>query len=483
MARHLARPSWRSAPKPVSLLLVLAGAATISASLLAAGRPPVASAATTASVVPGAGRWIAGHTDFVGSYRARVDGHWVTVYCISPELRTPSRISLATSARLGSAGLTATREVAQTLTAHGAATNAGAAEAVSQAVNFELGNRRAVIRRARYLSRAVEALASRYVTEARRDRGPYVLRLQLDSAPLPGQSGRATVSLRGPAGGHGAVVRLRSVGPVARPAVVRLDAAGHGSFAFRTVGAGPVRIDAAVGGLPPLTVRASRPAPGLQRMITWSPAASVRASAHYEARVSGFSESYECSSTCNGRPRVSLTACAPGSAYPSTITYAYQRRTHAVPFAAAPVRHCATWRVRLLDGARVTASWRYHTPAGWTATLPAGGAFVVDCPAAPPVVVVVGVDCHVVQLTAVLGHRAGGPAGGLVPMRNDTRHDMVLDVSGAVTRHTVLRPGATAVAQTFTLGCGSAAAVTVRAGVQRTDGQYNYGHVTQMVLN
>jgi hypothetical protein len=201
---------------PVALLVAVAAAVT-GVALLAAGRPPIATAATGASVVPGAGRWIVGHTDFVGSYRARVAGRWLTVYCVSPDLRTPSGITLATTARLGPAGVTATREVAQTLAAHGAATSAGQAEAVSQAVNYELGHRVAVARRARYLSSSVQALARRYVAEARRARGPYTLSLHLASAPLPGQSGRATVSLRGPGGGRAAAVRLTSTATASTP--------------------------------------------------------------------------------------------------------------------------------------------------------------------------------------------------------------------------------------------------------------------------
>jgi hypothetical protein len=232
-----------------------------------------------------------------------------------------------------------------------------------------------------------------------------------------------------------------------------------------------------------VTVRTSRPPSGVQQMITWSAPVTARATAHYQGRVSGFSASYECSSTCNGHPRVALTACAPGGLYPSSLTYRYGRRIHRVDFPAALDRRCATWHVRLPDGMRVTASWRFRTLSGWTAPLPAGGAFVVDCPPVPPVAVVVGLDCHAAALTAVLGRRAAGPSGGLLPLRNHTRHAMVLDVGGSVSGHVVLPPGATAAPQSFTVGCDSPAEITVRAGIRRSDGTYNYGHLIRVVLS
>ena len=464
---------------PIAVLAAVV-AALGGAALLGVGRPPAARAASGASVLPGAGRWIAGHTDFVGAYRAWIAGRWVTVYCISPQLRTPSRITLAPSGRLGGAGLTATRQVAQTLSAHGATTSAVQAEAVSQAVNYELGHRVAVARRARYLGPTVALLARRYVLEARRELGPYVLTLRLDSAPLPGQSGRAALTLRGPGGGRAATVRLTTGAAVTAPATVRLDAAGRASFGYRTVGAGVARIDAAVGGLPPVTVSASRAAAGWQQMITWSTPVTAHAGARYQGRLN-FAARYECSSTCNGHPRVSLTACAPGGAYASRITFAYGRRRHSVDFAAAADRRCATWATRMPDGTRVSAGWAFHTPSGWTAPLPVGGSFVVDCPPVPPVAVSLGLDCRTAALTVVLGRRDGG--GALVPLHNASRHPMVLDVGGAAAGHFGLAPGATATPHSFALGCSSTAEITVRAGIERADGSYNYGHLLRVVLS
>jgi hypothetical protein len=99
----------------------------------------VASAASRARVVPGRGVWLAGHTDFVGYYRALVGGRWVKVYCVSPGRRAPTRISLRTVSRVPAKSAAITRQLAETLTAHGDARTAAQAEAVSQALNAEIG--------------------------------------------------------------------------------------------------------------------------------------------------------------------------------------------------------------------------------------------------------------------------------------------------------------------------------------------------------
>lgn len=458
------------------LIAVLAVGGT---QLTGAVRGSVATAVAQPLMKVGAGRWIAGHTDFVGYYRAWVGGKWVKVYCVSPNKRAPSRISLTTVARLSSVSATVTRELAQTLTAHGDAKTSLQAQAVSQALNYEIGNRAAAARRARYLSRAVQSLALRYVAEARRSRGGYVLRLHVSTAALPGQSGRASLSLRGAGGGRAGTVRLGHSGNVSMPASVRTDGRGHGTFGYRTTRGGEVRMTAAVSGLAPVTLRATKLSSATQRMLSWSPATSVRATAHYRGRVGGFTERYECSSTCDGHPLATLTACAPGGTYPSAITYRYRSTSHRMDFPASGGRSCRAWRTTLHDGDHVTASWRFGTPSGWTAPIPAAGSFTVDCPPAPPVAVTVAYDCRTATLTAVLGGQAGGD---LQPLHNATTHRMVLVLTGARTGRFLLAPGATAAPHSFGLDCGTAAAVIVRAGIQRRSGAYNYGSTTRVVL-
>jgi hypothetical protein len=442
-------------------------------------RASVATAAAQPQLKTGAGKWVAGHTAFVGYYRALIGGKWVKVYCVSPDKRTPSRISLATVSRLHSVSATVTRELAQTLSAHGNAKTAGQAEAVSQALNYEIGNRAAVAHRARYLSPSVQSLAMRYVTEARRSRGGYRLGLHLASSPLPGQTGRASVSLRGAGGGRAATVRLSHSGNVSLPRAVRTDAAGRASFSYRTTAGGAVHVGATVQGLPPITVRTSRPSASTQRMLSWSPTASVRASATYRGRVAGFSERYECTSTCDGNPLATLTACAPANGYPSSITYRHGVTAHRVDFAAARSRTCHTWRTTLHDGEVVTASWRFRTPHGWTAPIPAGGSFRVDCPPAPPVAAAIGYDCRSATLTIALGRQSGGRLLGL---HNATAHRMVLVLEGARVGRFTVAPGATATTHSFPIVCGEGATVAVRAGVQRTNGTYNYGGTTRVTL-
>jgi hypothetical protein len=447
----------------------------------AAAATCVAAAAATSGplVSPGAGTWVANHSAFVGYYRARVAGRWVKVYCVSPDRRAPSRVSLSTLSRVPATSVTVTRELAETLSAHGDAATAGQAEAVSQALNYEIGNRAAVQRRARDLAPAVQARAMAYLAEARRWRASSVLRVHAATSALPGQSGTGTISLSGPGGGRAGRVRLTHSANVSTPASVRTDAAGRASFTYRTVGVGAVRIAATATGLAPAALRSSHPGSTTQRMLSWAPSAGARAMTTYRGRVAGLAESYDCSSTCDGHPLATLTACAPASHFPSRITYEYGPATHSVDFPASASRSCRKWTATLADGDHVTAAWRFHGPHGWTGPVAAGGSFVVDCPPAPPVAVSLSFDCRSATLSVALGRQ---PGGVLAALRNSSSHRMVLLLSGALTGRFVLEPGGTATAHTFELTCGAHATVIVRGGVQRRGGAWNYGLPAQVVL-
>jgi hypothetical protein len=451
-----------------AMLLALCGAGAMVAG--ARGVP-------RAQVVTGRGTWLAGHTDFVGYYRAWVAGRWVKVYCVSPDRRAPRELRLHRTERLRMASAAATRAIAQTLSAHGDATTAVQAEAVSQAINEELGNHAAVSRRARQLPVAVRELARRYVAEARARSGPYLLTLRLPTSPLPGQDGTGTVMLR--AGGHGiaGAVQLRGTRNVDIPDRVRVGPTGRASFRYRTTAGGPVHVAATVA-VPPLGVLASRPDSATQLMITWAAPGRARAAATYQASGPRFAYRYACDTVCDGHPAVTLTACAPASRFASRITYWYDGARHSVNFAASGRRQCATWVQTIPDGVSVSATWQYRATHGWTSPLPAAGAFVVDCPAAPPVAVVLGYDCAHASLSVALGTAAGGT---LTPLRNATRHPMLLVVGGALSGRFALAPGATAVPHTFALSCGAHASVTVTSAVQRQDGRYNYGRTATVV--
>jgi hypothetical protein len=451
-----------------TLLLALGGAGAVVAG---------ARGTSQARVVTGRGTWLAGHTDFVGYYRAWVDGHWVKVYCVSPDKRAPSALRLHRTARLAAASTEATREIAQTLSAHGDAATAELAEAVSQAVNEEMGNHEAVARRARQLPRRVRDLAARYVTEARAQRGPYALTLRLPASPLPGQGGVGAITLRTRDHGVAGTVRLRGTRNVDIPDRVHVGGTGRASFRYRTTGGGPVHVAATVA-VPPLTVLASRPDGGTQLMVTWTAPGTARAVATYQASGPRFAYRYACDTQCDGHPSVSLTACAPASRFASRITYWYDGARHSVTFPASTYRQCATWVQTIADGVSVSATWQYRAAHGWTAALPAAGAFVVDCPAAPPVAVVLGYDCAHASLTVTLGTAA---AGTVSPLHNATRHPMLLVVNGAVSGRFALLPGQTAAGHTFTLACGAHATVTVTGAVRRSSGGYNYGRPATVV--
>ncbi|HKC29965.1 MAG TPA: hypothetical protein VKB75_18265, partial [Jatrophihabitans sp.] len=273
-------------------------------------------AAPGAAVVTGRGAWIAGHTDFVGYYRALVAGRWVKVYCVSPNRPAPTRIGLATVTRVHGVTLTVSRELAATLAAHGDAQTDGQAEAVSQALNELIGNHSAVVRRAARLPHVVQALAMRYVAEARANHGPYTLALQTPRSPLPGQSAQGSVTLHSAVHGASARVVLMHSANVSTPPSVHTDPAGRATFTYRTTGTGEVHISASAT-VAPVTLRASAPNATTQQMLSWSGSATVRASASYQGRVSGFEHRYECSTACDGQPQVTLAACAPASSYAS----------------------------------------------------------------------------------------------------------------------------------------------------------------------
>jgi hypothetical protein len=460
------------------LLRLLCGAVALIALALCGAAVTTAHAASQPQLVPGNGAWLEGHTDFVGFYRAYVTGHWVKVYCVSPTRRAPGKIGLRTVSRLPSTTRTVTRMLAETLSVHGDADTATVAEAVSQALNEEMGNHDAVARRASQLPARVRRLAARFVAEARRQHGPFALHLSLPTSPLPGQSGTGTVTMRAPGGGIGGDVTLRHTGNVELPSGVRTSRTGHASFPYRTTGAGPVHI-AATARSAPSTVRASRADSSTQQMITWSPRASAHTSATYQAHGARFTHRYACTAVCDGHPLVTLAACAPANRYRSRITYWYDGQFHRVGFAPADTRRCASWQVVVADGVSVSATWQYRKPRGWTAPLPAAGAFTVDCPAAPPVAVLLSYDCQTATIAAVLGRAV---AGALEPLHNTSQHRMVLEVDGAATSRTAVPSGAEAQVHTFPVTCGAHETMTVRGGVQRSDGSYNYGQPTTVQL-
>lgn len=452
------------------LVSLLAGATALIVPGVLPGSPSPAEAAAGA-VVPGRGVWLAGHNGFVGYYRAYVGGRWVKVYCVSPDRPAPTRVSLSTVSRLGSTTPAVAQQLAETLSAHGNAQTDRQAEAVSQALNEEIGNHDAVLRRASYLPDAVQALAMRYVVEARAEHGPYSLAVRLPASPLPGRTAHGSVRLRSAVAGAIGRVTLRHTANVRTPRTVRTDGAGRATFTYETTGTGAVRLSASAH-VPPPTLRASAPDSRTQRMLSWSPAATVRAGAGYEWTAPGFAHGYHCSSECAGHPYVTLRACAPASRYASRIVFSYGGSTHRLQFAASSTRACRSYGVRLDDGVTVRAAWQYRSPAGWTAPVPAAGTFVVDCPPAPPVAVALSYDCTQAVLAVTLG-RPDGTA--LVPLRNGTPHVMVLSVTGGLSGRYEILPGATAPVRTYPLQCGTHATVDIRSGVERTSGGYNWG--------
>ena len=59
---------------------------------------------------------------------------------------------------------------------------------------------------------------------------------------------------------------------------------------------------------------------------------------------------------------------------------------------------------------------------------------------------------------------------------------MVLVVRGAASGRYVVAPGTRATVHTFPIPCGTGASLTVRSGVQRTSGTYNYSDPVQVTV-
>jgi hypothetical protein len=457
----------------------LLAAGTLAAPVLTPVQPASSTATPQKSALaPGLGSWVGGGTDFVGFYLARGGGAQTKVYCIRPDSAAPTAIALRTVSRLPGSSPATTRLLAETLSAHGDAQTAVRAAAVSQALNEEVGNHRAVQRRAAQLSPRVRELTDRYVAEAHALAGPSELTLDLPRSPLPGQSARGSVTLTTAAGPRRAIVQLRHTPNVRTPGELRLGRDGRARFTYATTGGGPVRI-AATATVPPTRVRASSPAPGTQLMVTAAPPAEARATATYQPTAAGIGYRYACDSQCDGAPVVTLRACAPASDDRSRIVFHLGDRIRRIGFAAAAVRICKSRELAIADGERVTAAWRYRTPHGWSRAFPAPGSFVVDCPPAPPVAVLVGYDCTDAQVSVVLGKQRDGE---LRPLRNTTGHPMFLIVTGSAAARFAVPVGSTATAHTLHFACGTGAGISVRGAVQRTGGGLNYGEPLEVSM-
>jgi hypothetical protein len=359
--------------------------------------------------------------------------------------------------------------VSEVLFAHGHATTKWQAAVVSQAVNMLIGNKKAVARRAHLLPASVGKRAALYVAEARRFHGPYRVRVSTPTSLLPGQSARGTISLS-PAR-PGVSVRLSSSANAAVSSVVRTGSHGTAAFTYRVNGPGEVHIAARATNLPPTTLLASDPKGRVQRMISWRPAVSNVASASFQRRASGFAHSYGCSSTCNGHPVTTLRACVATSTQWQRVIYRYAGHVKVLTWGPTRAASCKTTSLTLSDGDRVTAARQYRSARGWSAQVPVGGTFVVDCPAAPGVAASVVFSCTTASVTIALG--VATSQGGWKPSVNTSTHRYVLDISGAAHQRLYADHGKTATA-TFQMACGAHKAFTFRGGVRRANGQYNY---------
>lgn len=469
--RH--RPRHRALRAPRSRIGLLLALAALVAGLVLAPGSRSASASSAHSIRPGLGYRLAGG-DFVGFYRS--GGR--LIYCVRPSKAAPHLVTLSPVTRVPGTTRVGTAELAYALSRWGAATTAFQAAVESQVLNTLVGNTAAVARRAARLPRAVAARVAEHVRAARAFRGPYSVAVSAPRALLPGQSAVGTVRVRSAAGHFlvGGLVTLRSSANALVTRTVRTDSHGVGRFRYSVVGTGEVRLRATAAGLPDGAPRVSRPRPHEQLMVSSGSVRPASGAVSFQQVPNGFSHRYACTTTCDGRPRTVLGACAAASRYASLLEFRVGRRLKlALSFSSSSMRMCRTLAVVLRDGERVTASWRFLTPHGTSRPMAAEGTFVVDCPPVPAVAVSVVYDCAAASVTIALAH-PGSTARGWTPLVNRTRHRMFLLIGGAVTRRLAADPGQSA---TFTASarCDTPVGYTARAGVERADHGVNVGPV------
>lgn len=442
---------------------------------LAVALSPSGATATSVPLRPGLGHRVAGG-DFVGYY---VTGAGTKVYCLNPRRAVPQGVSLRTISRYRGVSSTVSHELAYALATWGNARTAAQAAVESQVLNSLAGNTADVQRRGRGLPAKLRRQVSAHVRAARAFRGPYAVRVSTPTAVLPGQSATGSVRVRS-AGGHwlpGVRITLQHSANASVPTAVRTNSHGVARFSYSVTDVGQVRVGATATDLTPTALRESRSRPHEQRMVGWAGRVSAHGAASFRKSVSGFSNSYACTTTCNGRPRTTLTACAPGSRYASRLVYDLGRGTLTVAYPASRTRRCATATAILRDGENVRAAWQFRTRHGWSSPVRATGSFTVDCPPAPSVAASVSYDCATARVTIALAQLSA--SGSWRPLVNRTRHRMVLVVNGATSVRIFAEPGRSAVF-TASAACGSHRVYSMQAGVQRANHRYNYGAVASL---
>lgn len=469
--------SHHRGPRHRSRIGLLLALAALVATMVVAPGTRTASASSAHSMRAGLGYRLSGG-DFVGFYRS--GGR--LIYCIRPAKAAPRTVSLSVAARVPGTSRVQTAELSYALSRWGWATTSFQAAVESQVLNTLVGNTAAVGRRAAHLSHSIAIRVADHVRAARTLRGPYSVEVAAPQALLPGQSAVGSVRVRSGTGRYlvGTTVTLRATANALVPRSARTDAHGVARFRYSVTGIGEVRLRAAAAGLPGGTARVSRPHSYEQLMVASGPVTTASGSTSFRQSVTGFSHRYACTTSCDGRPRAVLGACAASGRYPSRIEFQVGRRlTLTLTFSGRPVRVCRALAVALHDGERVTASWRFLTPHGLTRPVAAAGRFVVDCPPVPAVAVSVVYDCAKASVTIALAHPASSTRGW-TPLINRTRHRMLLIVGGAVTKRIAADPGRSAVFST-SVRCDTSMRYTARAAIERADHGLNLGPIASVI--
>lgn len=420
----------------------------------------------------GKGFSIQGGSDFVGFY---LSSSGRKLYCLSPSKALPTAVTLRRIGHYPGVSTKHSEQLAYALGRWGNAATARAAAAESQVLNLIVGNKADVARRAKLLPSKVATMVRAHIADVRRYYGEYVTTVRTPRALLPGQQSVGTVTITSVATGHRLPyipVTLSGSPNVAVPGHIVTNSKGVGKFTYRVTDIGEVHIVASAKKLPSRRILANKETQSFQHMVSPLPYTHTRGSASFRRSPSGFAHKYACTTTCNGRPKTTVSACAPASGRVSRIVFHYGKKSAIIRFAPSNSKTCKSTEFITSDGQHVFARWQFKTKNGWSKPVVAHGSFVVDCPSVPPVGVTMTYNCTKASLT--IGLAKLGANGTWTPLVNASKHRMVLVIGGAKHERLIAATGKSAVF-TATASCSSPTTYTMQAGVQRANGKFNYG--------
>ncbi len=386
-----------------------------------------------------------GSTEWNGSY----DNGGLEVYCPDYGLKRTYIRPGAPVAALPGKSVAVSRKIFYVVNRYGVTTSNTQAAAVHVAIEVLTGDPAwAADWKAYYLAEQnridpkVTPLAARFVAEAKIWFGPYSLSAPaFDDQPLVGQSSTASVQVQ--TGAHVGLpkvaIRWTATGAVITRNSTSTDAKGVSRITFRRTSTGKVTVFARALNLPSYRGTTGPVPAGFQHVVGKAPGSNLSSQASYQVSPAGVGLVMSCTSSCNGRPPVTMCGSDPTGA--AKMQYVPIRNgvidyNHGLVLVAGR-SGCIVFIGR--DGETIGVLYRYFVDGRWTALRDLHESILIDCPALPNIAVNIACNC------------VGGPVGRsgtrstivfVVPV-NSTRHNWKMVVSSSVSgNHAYLiRPG------------------------------------------